>query len=174
MHVFVLIITNLVFTPRGPHVANQCRTQYHTRSTAHSEIKQHVRGDAADVTGKQNMKSTVRFIQLCGLNVFICSSKLSWPASNRTPNLLHNSNVPTPTPTVLTLVTLDAANLNSDVTAVGGKSAWDRYVARSLITGDSGSIPVGPCAIYGGPTVKGHFSFPLSWLFHWYYVIYSR
>ena len=70
------------------------------------------------------MKSTARFIKLSGLNAYIITSKLSWLSSNRTPNLLHNSNVTTPT--VLTLVMLEAANLNS---------ARDGYCGLQVLAG---------------------------------------
>ena len=70
------------------------------------------------------MKSTARFIKLCRLNAYIFSSKLSWLSSNRTPNLIRNSNVTMPT--VLTLVMLEAANLNS---------ARDRYCGLQVLTG---------------------------------------
>jgi hypothetical protein len=75
------------------------------------------------------VKSTARFIKLSGLNAYIWSSKLSWLSSNWTPNLLHNSNVPTPT--VLTLVTLDAANLNSACDCCG------RQVLEGLLCGQT-------------------------------------
>jgi hypothetical protein len=73
IRVFVLIIMKLVSGPCRPHFANQCPTKYHiyTGSSAHSEIKQHIRGDVTDVRDKQNVKSTARFIKLSGLNAYI-------------------------------------------------------------------------------------------------------
>jgi len=112
--------------PRIQSFANQCPTKYHihTGSPTPTEIKQNVRGDITDVGVKQNVKSTARFIKLCRLNAYIFSSKLSWLSSNRTPNLIRNSNVTMPT--VLTLVMLEAANLNS---------ARDRYCGLQVLTG---------------------------------------
>jgi len=116
-----LIIMSLISSP-----ANQRPTKYHIHmeSSTPTEIKQHVRGDITDVKGTQTVKSTARFIKLCGLNTYTFSSKLSWLSSNRTPNLLRNSTVSTLT--VLTLVMLEAANLNN---------ARDGYCGRQVLAG---------------------------------------
>jgi hypothetical protein len=138
--------------PRIQSSSNQCPTKYHihTGFPKPTEIKQNVTGVITDVRGKLNVKSTASFIKLCRLNAYIFNSKLSWLSSKRTPNLLRNSNVTRGD----SVNTRDAGRCQLKtvhVTAtVGCKSSRDRNVARILIAGDSGSIPVSPCAIYGG------------------------